>query len=82
MTKKFDNGIEIYGGIKNLLNFTPPADAIARSFDPFDKNVNFDSNGQVIATPGNPNRLTFDPSYVFAPNQGIRGFLGFRYTFR
>jgi len=81
MTKKFDNGIEIYGGIKNLLNFTPPANAIARSFDPFDKNVNFDSNGQVIATPGNPNRLTFDPSYVFAPNQGIRGFLGFRYIF-
>ncbi|TDE13178.1 TonB-dependent receptor [Dyadobacter psychrotolerans] len=82
MTKKFSNGLEIYGGIKNLLNFTPPANSIARSFDPFDKNVTFDSQGQVVATPGNPNRLTFDPSYVFAPNQGIRGFLGMRYTFR
>jgi len=82
MTKKFANGLEIYGGIKNLLNFTPPANSIARSFDPFDKNVTFDKEGQVVATPGNPNRLTFDPSYVYAPNQGLRGFLGMRYTFR
>ena len=80
VTKKFDNGLEIYGGVKNLLNFTPPANSIARSHDPFDKNVKFDSNNEVIATPENPYGLTFDPSYVFAPNQGIRGFLGMRYT--
>jgi outer membrane receptor for ferrienterochelin and colicins len=82
ITKKFDNGLEIYGGVKNLLNFTPPANSIARANDPFDKNVKFDDHGQVIATPDNPYRLTFDPSYVFAPNQGIRGFLGMRYTLR
>lgn len=82
VTKKFDNGLEIYGGVKNLLNFTPPANSIARANDPFDKNVKFDDNGQVMATPDNPYRLTFDPSYVFAPNQGIRGFLGMRYTLR
>ncbi|MCF2506881.1 TonB-dependent receptor [Dyadobacter sp. CY107] len=82
VTKKFDNGLEIYGGVKNLLNFTPPANSIARSNDPFDKSVKFDDHGQVIATPDNPYRLTFDPSYVFAPNQGIRGFLGMRYTLR
>ncbi|WP_342082854.1 TonB-dependent receptor [Dyadobacter sp. OTU695] len=82
MTKKFDNGLEIYGGVKNLLNFTPPANSIARANDPFDKNVKFDEQGQVIATPDNPYRLTFDPSYVFAPNQGIRAFLGVRYTLR
>ncbi|WP_221394241.1 TonB-dependent receptor [Dyadobacter sp. NIV53] len=81
VTKKFPNGLEFYGGVKNLLNFTPPANSIARSFDPFDKNVTFDPQGQVVSTPDNPNRLTFDPSYVFAPNQGIRGFAGFRYTF-
>ena len=80
ITKKFQNGIEIYGGIKNLLNFTPPANSIARSHDPFDKNVKFDDAGQVIATPDNPYRLTFDPSYVYAPNQGLRGFAGLRYT--
>lgn len=82
VTKKFDNGFEIYGGIKNLLNFTPPANSIARANDPFDKRVIFDKNGQVVATPDNPYRLTFDPNYVFAPNQGIRGFLGVRYTVR
>lgn len=80
LTKPFKNGWEIYGGIKNLLNFTPPANSIARAFDPFDRGVLFDEQGQVIPTGNNPYALTFDPSYVFAPNQGIRGFLGIRYT--
>ena len=71
---------EIYGGVKNLVNFTPPANSIARAFDPFDKEVVFDDQGQVVPTPNNPNALTFDPSYVYAPNQGIRGFLGLRYS--
>lgn len=82
VTKILGKQWEIYGGIKNLLNFTPPANSIARSSDPFDENVVFDSNGQVVPTPNNPNALTFDPSYVYAPNQGIRGFLGARFTFR
>ncbi len=80
LTKKFGERIELYGGVKNLLNFHPPANSIARSNDPFDKNVQFGPDGQVMATPNNPYRLTFDPSYVYAPNQGIRGFLGFRYS--
>lgn len=79
VTKKFGKGWEVYGGVKNLLNFTPPSNSIARPHDPFDKQVQFDGNGQVVATPDNPYRLTFDPSYVFAPNQGIRAFLGARY---
>ena len=73
---------EVYGGIKNLLNFTPPANSIARSFDPFDRDVVFDDNGQAVPSPDNPNALTFDPSYVYAPNQGRRGFIGLRYTLR
>lgn len=80
LTKKFNNGLEIYGGVKNLLNFTPTKDAIARAFDPFDKEVTFDDNGQVVPTPNNPYALTFDPSYVYAPNQGIRAFAGVRYN--
>lgn len=80
VTKAFGRGWEVYGGVKNLLNFTPPANSIARSFDPFDRNVQFDNNGQVVPTANNPNALTFDPTYVFAPNQGIRGFFGLRYT--
>ncbi|WP_099597564.1 TonB-dependent receptor [Reichenbachiella sp. 5M10] len=80
VTKKYLNGLEIYGGIKNLLNFTPPANSIARAHDPFDEQVSFDTNGDVIATASNPYALTFDPSYVYAPNQGVRVFFGVRYT--
>jgi len=80
ITKKFKSNWELYGGLKNILNFTPADNSIARSFDPFDNSVVFDSNGQATVTPDNPNALTFDPSYVYASNQGIRGFLGIRYT--
>lgn len=77
--------IEIYGGVKNLLNWTPNKGnpfIIARTNDPFDKNVTYDSNGQVIANASNPYGLTFDPTYMYAPNQGIRGFLGVRVNIR
>ena len=75
---------EIYAGVKNLLNWTPNKGnpfIISRSNDPFDNNVVYNGNGQVVATPENPYALTFDPSYVYAPNQGIRGFLGIRFNF-
>lgn len=73
--------IELYGGVKNLLNFTPNKGnpfIIAGANDPFDKNVQFDPNGQVVATPSNPYALSFDPNYIYAPNQGIRAFFGIR----
>lgn len=75
--------LEIYGGIKNLLDWTPAKSTpflISRANDPFDKEVVFDNSGNPVATPNNPYALTFDPSYVYAPNQGIRGFFGIRYT--
>lgn len=77
-TYKFTN-IELYGGVKNIFDFKPPANSLARAFDPFDKNVDFDSDGNALATPNNPNALTFDPTYVYYSNQGIRTFLGLRY---
>ncbi|WP_336066549.1 TonB-dependent receptor [Mesoflavibacter sp. CH_XMU1404-2] len=79
---KFKN-LDIYGGVKNVLDWTPNKGnpfIIARTNDPFDENVQFDNNGNVVATPDNPYALTFDPSYVYAPNQGIRVFFGMRYT--
>ncbi|WP_282164565.1 TonB-dependent receptor [Cellulophaga baltica] len=82
LTYKGIDKFEIYGGLKNLLNWTPNKGnpfIIARAEDPFDKNVTFDPNGNAMATPGNPYALTFDPTYVYGPNQGIRGFLGLRY---
>jgi outer membrane receptor for ferrienterochelin and colicins len=67
--------IEIYGGVKNLLNWTPNKGnpfIIARANDPFDKHHDID----------NPYNLTFDPTYVYGPNQNIRGFLGTRLTIK
>lgn len=73
---------ELYGGIKNLLNFQPFRNLpflIARADDPFDRNLVYNNDGKIVATPENPYALSFDPTYMFAPNQGIRGFIGFRY---
>ena len=71
VTKRFKNGVEIYGGLKNLLNFIPD-DPILRPFDPFDKQI----------AVNNPNGYTFDPTYNFAPMQGIRGFVGVRWEWK
>jgi outer membrane receptor for ferrienterochelin and colicins len=71
LSKKLNYGFELYGGIKNLFNFSPK-NPIMRAFDPFDKQVNDPVN--------NPNGYTFDTNYNYASMQGIRGFLGLRYT--
>ena len=70
VTKKFMNSWELYGGVKNLLNFTPNANSINSANNPFDVGVNTEENPE----------LAFDPSYIYASNQGIRMFLGLRYT--
>jgi len=59
--------------VKNLFDFKPPANSIARAFDPFDKGVSFAPDGTVLRTPDNPMALTFDPSYVYYSNQGRFG---------
>jgi outer membrane receptor for ferrienterochelin and colicins len=76
LSKKFSNSWEVYGGVKNLLNFTPAANSINSADNPFDINPN---GTDIIFTEENEH-TTFDPSYVYASNQGIRVFLGVRYT--
>lgn len=71
VTKKFAHGVELYAGVKNLLDFTP-RDPLMRPFDPFDKQA-----GDALS---NPNGYTFDTEYNYAPLQGIRGFFGLRWT--
>ncbi len=76
---------EFYTGVKNIFNWTPARKnkmLIARSHDPFDKLVEYDNNGNVLATTENPYALTFDPNYVYAPNQGRRIYAGFRFNLR
>jgi outer membrane receptor for ferrienterochelin and colicins len=67
LTKRIGKSLQVYGGVKNIFNFLPQ-DPIMRAFDPFDKQVSVN----------NPNGFTFDPSYNYAPMQGIRGFVGVR----
>ncbi|MEX0273053.1 MAG: TonB-dependent receptor [Flavobacteriaceae bacterium] len=104
-TYKGLKNLEVYAGIKNLLDWTPNRGnpfIIARAHDPFDKGVVYnDTNttqevtdplnpnqgvvvqpGGVVPTAENPYALTFDPAYVYGPNQGIRSFFGLRYTMR
>ena len=67
--------LEIYLGVKNLLNWTPNKGnpfIIARAEDPFDEHLEVN----------NPYNLTFDPGYVYGPNQGIRSFIGLRYNLK
>ena len=67
VTKKFSDRVEVYAAVKNLLNFIPK-DPILRPFDPFDRYTHIN----------NPNGYTFDPSYNYAPVQGIKGLIGLR----
>ena len=78
VTKKV-SGFEFFIGVKNLFDFKPPLNSIARAFDPFDKQVTFDNNGSPVVSENNPFGLTFDPTYAFYSNQGIRSFFGLRY---
>ncbi len=73
---------ELYFGVKNLFNWTPARNTpflLARSNDPFDKQVIYDAQGNPIASPNNPYALTFDAAYVYAPNQIRTFYIGLRY---
>lgn len=69
LTQRIGKKIEVYAGLKNLLNFMPKH-PILRPEDPFDKNVNDPVS--------NPNGYTFDPSYNYAPLMGRRLMVGMR----
>ncbi len=72
LTKSFKR-FELYGGLKNIFNFIPK-NPLMRPSDPFNTSVNDPIN--------NPYGYTFDTAYNYAPLQGIRSFLGVRYTIR
>lgn len=82
LTKAFTNGIEIYTGVKNLLNFVP-VNPLLHADDPFNKpgGKYFDTNGN--ARPDtNPYGYTFDPSYNYGMIQGIKIFAGLRWQIK
>jgi outer membrane receptor for ferrienterochelin and colicins len=69
VNKKIKHQLELYAGVRNLLNFLPK-DPILRPFDPFDRQVDDEIN--------NPFGYTFDTAYQYAPMQGIRAYVGCR----
>ncbi len=71
VTHQLNSHFEFYGGVKNLLDFIP-SDPLMRPFDPFNKHAQ-----DPVA---NPNGFTFDTSYMYAPLQGARGFVGIRWV--
>jgi outer membrane receptor for ferrienterochelin and colicins len=81
VTKKTRGSFEYYVSVKNLLNFIPK-DPILHPDDPFNKpgGKYFDENNQPRATT-NPYGYQFDPSYSYAPMQGIKLLAGFRMNF-
>jgi outer membrane receptor for ferrienterochelin and colicins len=84
-TKWMSQQFELFAGVKNLLNWTPAKNnpfLIPRAHDPFDKKLQYDADGKIMATSENPYALSFDPSYIYAPNQGIRFFAGVRFKVR
>jgi outer membrane receptor for ferrienterochelin and colicins len=74
LTKTINEKLDIYVGVKNIFNFKPPSYSIMRSFDPFDQEVDDPVN--------NPYGYTFDPAYVYAPNQGVRGYFGIKFKMK
>ena len=75
--------LSFYFGVKNILNWTPGKNIpflIARANDPFDKDVTFDNEVNAVVTANNPYGLNFDPTYVYASNQGRRLFFGMRFN--
>jgi outer membrane receptor for ferrienterochelin and colicins len=69
-------------GVNNLLDSKPLRESIARSFDPFDKEVTFDKDNRPVSTSNNPNALSFDPSYSYMSQQGIRSFVSIQWSFK
>ena len=69
-------------GVNNLFDNKPWSESIARPFDPFDKEVVFDSDNRPVSTPNNPNALSFDPSYSYMSQQGIRSFVSIQWKFQ
>jgi outer membrane receptor for ferrienterochelin and colicins len=82
VTKTFKKTWEIYGGVKNLLNFVP-VNVYLHADDPFNKpgGKYFDAGGNARQDT-NPNGYTFDPSYNYSSIQGAKGFVGVRWTIK
>jgi outer membrane receptor for ferrienterochelin and colicins len=80
VTKKWGGRTETYIAAKNLLNFIPQ-NPILHPDNPFDRQggLYWNTDGTPNAAT-NPHGYTFDPTYNYAPMQGIKLMLGMRFN--
>ena len=82
ITKSWANIMEIYCGVKNLLNFLPE-NPLLHPDDPFNKaGGKYFDNDNKPRVDTNPNGYIFDPSYNYASMQGVKGFIGIRWKIK
>lgn len=72
LTKRFSDGLELYGGVQNLFNYVPKHLLVATN-DPFGDVHNSDSGGV--------GGLQFDTEYNYTAQQGRTAYIGFRFKF-
>lgn len=79
ITKKLKHNKEMFFSFKNIFNFIP-SNIILHSDDPFNKygGKYFDDLGNPRSTT-NPYNYTFDPTYNYAPMQGLKLQIGYRW---
>ncbi|MCU0468007.1 MAG: TonB-dependent receptor [Arcicella sp.] len=73
ISRRFNNGLQVYAGVKNLFNFLPDNKIVYQANELSPEQV-------ANATVGTfPKGYYFNADYGYAPMQGIRGFLGVRW---
>ena len=68
LSKKFEDGLEIYGGVKNIFNYVAK-NLLVNVADPFN-DIQSERGG-----------LEFDTEYNYTPQQGRTGYVGIRMSF-
>lgn len=74
ISRRFNNGLQVYVGFKNLFNFFPEQKIIYQAKDLKSEQIKDSALGNL------PHGYYFNTDSNYAPVQGIRGFLGIRWN--
>ncbi|MEA5457782.1 TonB-dependent receptor [Arcicella sp. LKC2W] len=74
ISRRFNNGLQIYAGAKNLFNFFPEQKIVYQSNELRSEQIKNSALGTF------PKGYYFNTDASYAPMQGIRGFLGVRWN--
>ncbi|MES2520576.1 MAG: TonB-dependent receptor [Bacteroidota bacterium] len=74
ISRRFNNGLQVYLGVKNLFDFFPNHKIVYQKKDLLPEQIKDSSLGAL------PRGYYFNSDYNYAPMQGIRGFLGVRWN--